>query len=68
MNKNNGSQYIGAHHKQRPSNEFEEMFNSLQEESYEAEIERKRAEKRQREAGSNKYGFADLSNTAKDND
>lgn len=67
MNKDNG-QFIGAHSQRRPSNAFEDMFNNLQEESYEAEVERKRAEKQQREAGTNKHIFADLSSTAKEND
>lgn len=65
-NDNNGG-YIGAHSQRRPNNEFENLFNSLQEDSYEAEVERKREEKRQREAGTNKYGFNDLSSTYGDN-
>ena len=65
MSKDNGSQFIGAHSKNRPSNAFEDMFNNLQAESYEEELKRKKAEQRQREAGTNKHGFADLSSTHK---
>lgn len=64
-NNDNGGQFIGAHSQRRPSNEFEDMFNNLQADSYEEEMKRKRAEQQQREAGTNKHGFADLSSTAK---
>ena len=64
-NNDNSGQFIGAHSQRRPNNDFENLFNDLQAESYEAEVERKRAEQRQREAGTNKHGFADLSSIHK---